>query len=364
MLVYKAELDLLYKDETKLADELSSFFFLMEKTLLKQASEKWKDISFSFQLKEITDCLYGFHEEYINLVTSNVLRFYKHGQDIGERELKKISTKADAEFTSNFGTLPPVEEKLRHNMFIASGTTFDKINLQLNQVIADSYKNGDSYQVMADKIGEKFEQYAGDRALTIARTETHSAHEQGIYDKYGEEGTEFIQWRTGEDNRVRTSHQELSGKIIRYGGTFSNGLKYPGDKDGAIGEWIKCRCHILPFSMPLGYTAPDMAEFTEDMLIPIDAPDIKIPEDVFGISTDAFGNTKIKPTQIFTDLIKNYIGLGPTSIIATKPITAMTRDEKLTLYKELKAKGVNNLGPDELELYYNLDELFNKILIT
>jgi hypothetical protein len=41
----------------------------------------------------------------------------------------------------------------------------------------------------------------------------------------------------------------MDGEIIPFGGTYSNGLKYPGDKSGRIEEWINCRCSHAPYVM-------------------------------------------------------------------------------------------------------------------
>ena len=83
-------------------------------------------------------------------------------------------------------------------------------------------------------------------------------------------------WVTAHDDRVRglketdtADHVELDGEIIRLGDTYSNGLKYPGDTDGPIEEWINCRCANAPFNMPYGYTAPPLEQFRESDLIRI-----------------------------------------------------------------------------------------------
>lgn len=78
---------------------------------------------------------------------------------------------------------------------------------------------------------------------------------------------EYLQWDAHLDNRVRETHEEINGEIIPLGGTFSNGLKYPGDKNGPIKEWINCRCHGVPYILPPGAIAPNMPYFRESDLI-------------------------------------------------------------------------------------------------
>jgi uncharacterized protein with gpF-like domain len=89
-------------------------------------------------------------------------------------------------------------------------------------------------------------------------------------------GVEYAMWITAHDDRVRglketdqADHVELDGEIIRIGDTHSNGLKYPGDTDGELVEWINCRCAHAPYNMPYGYTAPPMEQFRESDLIKI-----------------------------------------------------------------------------------------------
>ena len=81
---------------------------------------------------------------------------------------------------------------------------------------------------------------------------------------------EYTQWIAADDDRTRESHVEVDREIIRLGDEYSNGLKYPGDTDGPIEEWINCRCSNAPFVMPYGYIAPPgMEQFREEDLIPI-----------------------------------------------------------------------------------------------
>ena len=80
----------------------------------------------------------------------------------------------------------------------------------------------------------------------------------------------YTQWIAADDDRTRESHAEINGEIIPMGGTYSNGLQYPGDTSGDIEEWINCRCSNAPFVVPYGYMAPpDKEQFREEDLIPI-----------------------------------------------------------------------------------------------
>ena len=50
---------------------------------------------------------------------------------------------------------------------------------------------------------------------------------------------------------------------------YSNGLRFPGDTDGPIEEWINCRCSNAPYVLPYGYAAPPQQQFRENDLIKI-----------------------------------------------------------------------------------------------
>ena len=61
---------------------------------------------------------------------------------------------------------------------------------------------------------------------------------------YEKAGVEQIQWLATLDERVRETHLALHGAAVDRGERFWNGLRFPGDKEGDIGEWISCRCAV------------------------------------------------------------------------------------------------------------------------
>jgi uncharacterized protein with gpF-like domain len=60
-------------------------------------------------------------------------------------------------------------------------------------------------------------------------------------------------WVTRLDERVRTSHAMLEGQTQEGAQPFVtiNGdeIKYPGDRDAPLSEWINCRCSLLWLSV-------------------------------------------------------------------------------------------------------------------
>jgi uncharacterized protein with gpF-like domain len=52
------------------------------------------------------------------------------------------------------------------------------------------------------------------------------------------------QWLSRMDSRVRDDHASVTGEIVDYNDTFSNGLRFPGDPNGAPEQVINCRCEL------------------------------------------------------------------------------------------------------------------------
>ena len=50
------------------------------------------------------------------------------------------------------------------------------------------------------------------------------------------------QWLATKDERTRDSHAHLDGEIRKWNERFSNGLRYPQDPQGEVGEVYNCRC--------------------------------------------------------------------------------------------------------------------------
>ena len=88
------------------------------------------------------------------------------------------------------------------------------------------------------------------RADRIARTETASAENFGIYQGQIAAGVGEIEWLTITDGRQRHTHDELDGQITKVGTPFQldNGrtLMFPGDPNGHPEEIINCRCTTAP----------------------------------------------------------------------------------------------------------------------
>jgi hypothetical protein len=122
-------------------------------------------------------------------------------------------------------------------------TTRDTILSKLEQATAEGWSND---QIVSEIYNL---QEIRNRARMIVRTETVRAANYGVLlgaDKYDYEVEK--EWLAVHDNRTRRTHRHgtgVDGETRQVDGTFSNGLKFPGDPDGPASETIFCRCTLL-----------------------------------------------------------------------------------------------------------------------
>ena len=273
-------------NERQLQRELSRFFARLGDKVLDQLREIYNDNLLVGQAELITKPITDATTEYYHILQKYDKREYKLGQAEAQRLVRlsqrgysfkavKPRVKLDKRY-SLFGTLRGAEEDLFERIFIASQATMARVEQSIMTILLEGYKSGKGIDYVANELNKRFDQLTTWESRRIARTEIHNSHNTAVHDSYNEMGIEYTMWVTAHDDRVRglketdtADHVELDGEIIRLGDTYSNGLKYPGDTDGPIEEWINCRCANAPFNMPYGYMAPPQEQFKETDLIRI-----------------------------------------------------------------------------------------------
>jgi uncharacterized protein with gpF-like domain len=128
-----------------------------------------------------------------------------------------------------------------------SQTTRDHILRVLEEATVEGWSN----EQIIKRIWESPEarEEVRNRARKIVRTETVRAANYGVLlgaDKYEYEIEK--EWLSVNDNRTRTSHRHgsgVDGERRDPEGTFSNGLRFPGDPAAPASETINCRCRIV-----------------------------------------------------------------------------------------------------------------------
>lgn len=269
-------------NEKQLELALRKYFKELKEEVLENLEEYWSEYQLlQGQIDLIIAPIEESHEKYYQILAKHNKREYQLGNKEAERLINITNDKHSDKSIRKvkgyikraddlFGTIGWTEEDLLEKVFIASKRTLARVTSDLNQIITEGYTSGKGINIVANALTRRFDQLETWEAKRIARTEIHNSHNQGVMRIYNEVGVEYTQWIAAHDNRTRESHIEIDGEIIEMGGTYSNGLRYPGDTSGDIEEWINCRCSNAPFVIPYGYMAPpDKAQFREEDLIKI-----------------------------------------------------------------------------------------------
>lgn len=279
-----------YMYEDELEKQVAKVFHRMRKGILKNLKEYYSpDIMVNAHMDLILAPIHEYHKKYYDTIMKYKLREHRKGQVQGRRLVKRAKQYAKTYSKNYFGavkadnTIPMSSiiqkdklfatsdysaEHMRDKTFVASENTLARVDKDINNIITDGYRDGWGINDVANKIETRFDQLETWEARRIARTEIHGSHMQGIMQSYEEMGVEYTQWASAHDNRTRDTHIDIDGEIIPFGGVYSNGLRYPGDTNGPISEWINCRCGNIPWFCPPGMMVPQgMSNFRESDLI-------------------------------------------------------------------------------------------------
>lgn len=277
-------------NEKALQYELNHFFQELKRTVLHELEEYYNpDFMFQGHADLILAPIFEAQQEYYNILRKFNHKEYHFGRKEGRRLVKLARRRAKRRsisyadkasqtpsiLTANikkednlFGINEWSEQELLNRSFAASEKTMNRIDSDINKILSNGYREGKGINEVRNDITKRFDQLSSWEATRIARTEIHNAHNMGTMDIYQEMGVEYTQWIAAHDSRTRDSHKLVDRQIIPMGGTYSNGLRYPGDTRGPLKEWINCRCSNAPFIIPDGYIAPSFTPFKETDLIP------------------------------------------------------------------------------------------------
>ena len=168
-----------------------------------------------------------------------------------------------------FAPNPKVSSRLKRYKFEASEKTKARVDNEINKILSEAYREGWGPRDVANKIQQRFTDLSNYEARRIAQTEINTTRNYVQYNRLQEDEMDYKIWHAAHDSRTRKSHLEVDEEIVPINERFSNGLLYPGDKEGPISEWVNCRCSHAAFIMPLGYEAPDFWPFTESDLVKV-----------------------------------------------------------------------------------------------
>ena len=204
---------------------------------------------------------------------------------------------------------PIVTQHLEQQTFKFSEKTRQRVTEEIRDVLKLKETEGLGPRDVGRKIREKFGQLKGYEAERIARTECNRASNTYRYNSLMDEDLiDYYMWISKVDNRTRgqkkhdkANHVQMDGEIIKKGGQFSNGLRFPCDPNGPAYEVINCRCTLIPYIIPYGKVAPNKSYFHESELLPRpegdgnqliieldDAPLVDLSDGGFDVTPDSY----------------------------------------------------------------------------
>ena len=148
-----------------------------------------------------------------------------------------------------------VENLVKKNPDLLKAPSLDKNkDLRWNKqnfqsAITQSILQGEDIRKTAKRVAlgtSKKDRNAAVRNARTAITNAENAGRCGSYKRAEKMGIKLKQvWLAALDGRTRDSHRRLDGEKISVGGKFSNGLRFPGDPQGAAHEVWNCRCTLI-----------------------------------------------------------------------------------------------------------------------
>lgn len=168
-----------------------------------------------------------------------------------------------------------VENLVKKNPDLLKAPSLDKNkDLRWNKqnfqsAITQGILQGEDTRKIAKRVALGTSKKDRNAAVRNARTATTNAENAGRNDSYKrakEMGIKMMQvWLATLDGRTRDSHRSLDGEKIPVGDKwhhpkFSNGLRFPGDPQGAAHEVWNCRCTLIAEVEGVDYNLTDISE--------------------------------------------------------------------------------------------------------
>lgn len=185
---------------------------------------------------------------YVNQVPAGV---YAEGMNFATYEIEH-GAKADTSFT--LYDKNTVMELVANEPDLLPQAAFDKAkdtawnSRHVTSAVTQAVLQGQTIPQLATSIAgiAAMDRRAAMKAARTAMTSAHSLGKLKGYERAAGMGIDVEkQWLAALDQRTRGSHRHLDGETVALDGEFSNGLKYPGDPDGAASEVYNCRCTMV-----------------------------------------------------------------------------------------------------------------------
>ena len=177
-----------------------------------------------------------------------------------------------------------ITRNIMEHAFQASEGTMARMVGNVMGRVAGGVEQGLGIRDIADFISSEFEGMKNFELKRIARTEVQAFQLEGTFQTERELGVKYHQWVAADDDRTRSSHEDIMGEIVEVGEPFSNGLLHPLDRSGPLEKWINCHCRVRPFIIPHGKVAPGFSPFREGDLEERKPPKNKNPKRTFNFN--------------------------------------------------------------------------------
>jgi len=186
-----------------------------------------------------------------------LLTIFRAGAEAGQDEVFGVVDNSGKRYVKGqFNFTDEVIERLRRRAEHWAQLTEDETFLEIQEILADSVKDGLTVQQMIDRLADSA-MLSDSRAERIARTEVIGALNEGKLDGYRSTGLiEKKEWLATMDDRTRGndprdpfSHLAADGEIVNLDEPFvrtGENLQFPGDPAGSPANIINCRCTVLP----------------------------------------------------------------------------------------------------------------------
>lgn len=177
----------------------------------------------------------------------SVLTFEVFGErilDQGKSAGLVVETKDFAEFFQRVALDYIASEAIRTRITSVSAST----RSQIVDLVIMGQESGFSVINIAQNIARTIPSIALQRAVLIARTETHGAANVGADQAARQLGLELRkEWVAAKDERTRLAHAEADGQVVDMDQPFDvdgEKLMFAGDPNGSAGNTINCRCAV------------------------------------------------------------------------------------------------------------------------
>jgi len=238
---WKAFIQRTAPQENRLKKEISKLFEKQEKEVLDKLKENWGK-----GIKDYTNNIFDV-EKWNEIFNKKIFPFLiSFAQQGGDAIL--VDFNIDTSFNVNAPKVQNwISEKIRMSSEEINNTTRDNIR----NAIQEALDNGETYNEMAKRIQNVFNEAKTSRAMTIARTEVTAINNFSMLEAVQQQDLNLHKkWLPALDEKTREWHAVM----IDYGSipleddfiVGGEAMSFPGDPRGSAENVINCRC-VLDF---------------------------------------------------------------------------------------------------------------------